>query len=164
MRKKINNFDNYSIDINGTVWNDIRNKPLKASDNGNGYMRVSLHKEGEKKTYTKYIHQLLAEAFIPNPNNLTFVDHIDTDRKNNNIDNLRWVTSKENTNNPLTLEKIHLNNHQKKQKQIVAYKENEILYFNSIIDASEKLGILKSSICNCLNGRSKTSGGYMWKY
>ena len=50
------------------------------------------------------IHRAVAELFIPNPENKPFVDHIDTNTLNNRVDNLRWVTAKENRNNPLTIE------------------------------------------------------------
>lgn len=52
------------------------------------------------------IYRAVAELFIPNPENKPYVDHIDTNRQNNRVDNLRWVTSKENSNNPLT--RIHM--------------------------------------------------------
>lgn len=53
--------------------------------------------------YGKYqIHRMVAEMFIPNPENKLFIDHIDTNKHNNRADNLRWVTSKENSNNILT--------------------------------------------------------------
>ncbi len=73
---------------------------LKPSIQKHGHKLVVLCKEGE--TYPKSIHRLVAEAFIPNPEGKPVVDHIDTDAGNNRVENLRWVTQKENCNNPLS--------------------------------------------------------------
>ena len=67
---------------------------------GKIHFGVTLCKEGTTKRRT--VHRLVAEAFIPNPENKPVVDHIDTNPKNNRVDNLRWVTTQENTMNPLT--------------------------------------------------------------
>lgn len=64
------------------------------------YGTVVLCKDG--KTSRRLVHRLVAEAFIPNPENKPEVDHIDTDSNNNSVDNLRWVTRKENSLNPIT--------------------------------------------------------------
>lgn len=64
------------------------------------YLSVVLCKDG--KTYPKTIHRLVAEAFISNPENKPVVDHIDANTENNCVDNLRWVTQKENCLNPIT--------------------------------------------------------------
>lgn len=66
----------------------------------NGYRVVSLF-DGKRRNHK--IHRLVADAFIPNPENKPCVDHIDTIRTNNNVNNLRWVTYKENSHNPLSL-------------------------------------------------------------
>lgn len=60
-------------------------------------------KTNPTKVLGERIYNVVARLFIPNPDNKPFVDHIDTNRKNNRVDNLRWVTAKENMNNPLTL-------------------------------------------------------------
>lgn len=73
---------------------------MKASPNNNGYRSVVLCKEG--KTYPKLVHRLVAEAFIPNPENKPVVDHIDTNTLNNNVENLRWATTQENALNELS--------------------------------------------------------------
>ena len=68
-----------------------------------GYPRCRLRKNGKVKHYV--IHRLVAKAFIPNPDNLPCIDHRDTDKTNNNIDNLHWVTYSQNSKNHLTVEK-----------------------------------------------------------
>ena len=67
---------------------------LTPTDNGNGYLIVGLSKGGKRKNF--YIHRLVAEAFIDNPNNKTVVNHKDYNKKNNNANNLEWLTQKEN--------------------------------------------------------------------
>ena len=62
-----------------------------------GYYKVMLTRDG--KQYQKRVHRLLAETFIPNPNNLPFVDHIDRDKTNNSLSNLRWATNQQNCMN-----------------------------------------------------------------
>lgn len=69
-----------------------------------GYYNIVLCKNG--KTYSKAIHRLVAEAFIPNIDNKLYVDHIDTNPSNNVVTNLRWVTQQENARNPLTRKHI----------------------------------------------------------
>lgn len=68
-----------------------------------GYNRVKLRIDGKNKDF--YVHRMVAEMFIPNPNNLPQIDHINTIRTDNRVENLRWCTAKENANNPLTLNK-----------------------------------------------------------
>lgn len=68
-----------------------------------GYVRYSLTKDKKAKNYC--IHKLVAEAFIPNPNNKPYVDHIDTNTLNNRVENLRWVSASENNYNHLTNKK-----------------------------------------------------------
>lgn len=70
--------------------------------NRDGYLTVKLCKDG--KALARVVHRLVAEAFIPNPNNLSEVDHINTIRTDNRAENLRWCSRYENTHNPLTLQ------------------------------------------------------------
>ena len=69
-----------------------------------GYYYVSISKNGIAKKIR--VHQLVAQAFIPNPNNKPCIDHINAIKTDNRVENLRWVTHKENTNNPLTIQSI----------------------------------------------------------
>ena len=80
-----------------------KEKILELFKNNQGYMIICLHKKGRQKTFR--VHRLVAEAFIPNPKNKPEIDHINTIRDDNRVENLRWVTRKENSNNELTKQK-----------------------------------------------------------
>lgn len=81
---------------------DIKERILTVS-NHKGYLMITLYKDKKQKTYR--IHRLVAEAFIPNPDNKPEVDHINTIRDDNRVENLRWVTKSENMSNPITKER-----------------------------------------------------------
>ena len=77
--------------------NHLRNsKILKQRTTSDGYLQLGLHKNGKETKYL--VHRLVAEAFLPNPDNLTEVNHIDENKQNNCISNLEWCTHKYNTN------------------------------------------------------------------
>lgn len=120
----------------------IKERILKFSVSQGGYLDVSLYKDG--KRYHKKPHKLVAEAFIPNPNNLPEVDHIDTNKFNNTVENLRWVTHQENHMNPLTRKlkseintgkKLSEEQCEKMRKKINVYKDGVLLHtFKSYVD------------------------------
>ena len=90
--KKIENNENYSVSNLGKICNDITGRFLKGTLSL-GYRRVELN----RKQYL--IHRLIAIAFIPNPDNKEFIDHINSIRDDNRIENLRWATKTENSHN-----------------------------------------------------------------
>jgi hypothetical protein len=94
--KIIKDYENYSISNLGNVRNDKRGKMLKPWNNDSGYKLVTLY--GNKLR----VHILVAKAFLENPDNKPFVDHIDCDRANNNVTNLRWSNNSENNCNKST--------------------------------------------------------------
>ena len=103
--KYIPNYEGlYSIDKMGNVYSHISGKILRPHANHRGYLMVDLWKNGNVKK--GIIHRLVAQTYIPNPDNLPEIDHIDTNRQNNNVSNLRWCTRKENNNNPITRARI----------------------------------------------------------
>ncbi len=95
--KSINGFANYEISSCGRARNATTERMLKSSGDGRGYLKINLHKEG--KPSTMKIHRLVAEAFVNNPEGKHCVDHIDSNRKNNNCENLRPATHAENNRN-----------------------------------------------------------------
>ena len=96
--KIIKGFENYEVSNIGNVRNIKTGKILKPGIDSHGYYRLSLYYINGNE-YKKLIHKLIAEYFIENPYNKKCVDHIDNDRLNNNINNLRWVSYQENNMN-----------------------------------------------------------------
>lgn len=94
------------MDASGHKRKGILRKQNKDKD---GYYTIVLCKDGKVKSYK--VHRLVAEAFIENPYNKPEIDHINTDREDNRVENLKWVTSKENSNNPYSI-----NNYKKGQR------------------------------------------------
>lgn len=100
----------------------FKGKPLKAQYNSDGYLKTRLSKNNKGKKY--FVHRLVANAFIPNPSNLPCIDHINTIRDDNRVENLRWCSCKENSNNPLTKE--HNKNGSKEvQEKMLATKRKK---------------------------------------
>lgn len=139
---------------------------LKARDNGNGYLYVFLCKEGIKKTY--YVHRLVATAFIENPEGYTEVNHIDENKENNCMDNLEWVTCKENINHGTHNKRSSESriNHPKTSKPIIGIdvRTGLIVEFTSVHEAERETGIDNGNIIRCCQGKYKTSGGFYWMY
>lgn len=94
MAQPIRGSPNYSIDESGNVFNKDKKK-LKPQKNHKGYLRVYLYDDSHvRKCFL--IHRLVAQTFIPNPNNLPEVNHKDTNKENNCVSNLEWVSGSEN--------------------------------------------------------------------
>lgn len=107
-----------SIDRHVMIGNQyclLKGKPKKASPHSMGYLSTELYKNSQRTHYL--IHRLVAEAFIPNPSNLPCIDHINTVKDDNRVENLRWCTNKENMNNPLTREHVNIKSNSKEAKE-----------------------------------------------
>lgn len=134
--------------------------------NGNGYKIVSLNKNGKEKN--KYIHRLVAETFLSNPNNYKYINHKDQNTLNNNVENLEFCTAQYNCtyNNAHIKRGLKFRNNLINSKRIYQLDEenNIIKEYPSAAEAGRQLGITGSSIGACLRGLQQTSGGYKWKY
>ena len=108
----IDGFENlYEVSNTGSIKRTDSQRELKPTLNTYGYLTV--HLSNKKKKKRVFVARMVAMAFIPNPENKPEVDHIDTNRKNNDVSNLRWVTKYENMHNPITESRclvIHKNN------------------------------------------------------
>lgn len=153
-------FPSYYISNFGNIKHD--NNFLKKCIHSNGYEQVNI-RIGNKYV-AKLIHRLVAVAFIPNPDNKPCVDHIDGNKRNNYVSNLRWVTPVENANNIITKKRSIENRKSHNEKKIVAISGEINVYFNSIIEASIILGVDRTSISKCLKGQRGKAGGYVFKY
>lgn len=133
-----------------------KEKILTLKTSKNGYLQIGLSKNGKQKFFL--IHRLVAIAFIPNPDNLPQVNHKDECRYNNCVDNLEWCDSKYNCNYGTRNKKLSEIN----KKTIYCIELDT--EFDSITEASEKIGCDRSNISKCLKGKRKTAGGYHWNW
>ena len=92
--KTIKDYPNYEVSGVGNVRNIVTGCVLRPGRNKNGYQQVNLYLNGKRKS--QLIHRLVADAFIPNPENKRTVNHIDGDKTNNRAENLEWVSDSEN--------------------------------------------------------------------
>ena len=88
----------YQVSTNGSIRNSRTGKIKAPTQHGDGYLVF----RADAIRYTKLVHRIVAETFIPNPENKPCVDHINGIRSDNRVENLRWVDHKENMNNPVT--------------------------------------------------------------
>lgn len=158
----------YSIDEAGNVFSYRSNRYLKWHDDGKGYQYVELSKN--KHRVCKKVHRLVAEHFLPNPNNLPEVNHKDENKMNNSVDNLEWCTTNYNVNYGTRTDRAtdtNLNN-PNFSKEIIGINKTteEEIVFPSVREAARFCGDVKrsSNIQACLAGRQKSAYGYYWKY
>lgn len=102
--KKIEGFENYSVSTKGRVRNDRTGVIYVGRANKRGYFDIHLRRNNKRER--RYIHRLVAEAFIPNPNNYPCVNHIDENKSNNASSNLEWCTYMYNNQHGTRLNRI----------------------------------------------------------
>lgn len=129
-------------------------KILKPYRNHKGYLLVRLYRNDKTKDMT--VHRLVAEAFIPNPDNLPQINHKDENKANNSVENLEWCTNAYNRN--------YGSGFFRHKKPVAQYSRDGRLlrWFYSAADASRELGINAQSIRAAVTNKRKTAGGFIW--
>lgn len=156
--------DRYSVSNLGRVKSNYANKEriLKPYKNHYGYLMIDLRSPEKRKGIS--VHRLVAQAFIPNPDNLPEVNHKDEDKTNNCVDNLEWCTTEYNCNYGTRNIRKGINC----RKPICSVDENgNVIHYTSRIEASELTGINDTTISKVLSRKfseNKTAGGMLWLY
>ena len=147
----------YAVTSCGKVYSYKSKKFLKPGVYKKGYLFVNLWKDGGYKS--KQIHRLVAEAYIPNPDNLPQINHKDENKTNNCLQNLEWCTSKYNNNYGTRNERRS----DKLKKPIIQYDldGNFIKEWHSATDVGKEV---RCGIYQCINGNRKTAYNYIWKF
>lgn len=162
-------FDNYLIYKNGNVWNKKSNKYVKHSFNGN-YTNITFRKNGQY--YPRMLHRLIAEHFIPNPNNKPCVNHINGQKTDNRIENLEWATFSENNKHAFD-NQLRIWEESSRIKiaktrgcaPIIAKYNGEIAgIFYTKKECERVLGVNNGNIGKCLKGKLKQCNGYEFEY
>lgn len=167
--KQVSNFENYSVSNLGKVRND-KQRRLKATRlDHDGYEKVDLYSNGNRKTYR--VHRLVAENFIPNDSNKPVINHKDGIKTNNQVSNLEWVTEKENV--------VHAFQHNLRRKFCRLYNRSNpgagrpgtpirIVEtgeeFASILSCAKAINGNDRHIHDCLHRIQQTHRGYHFEY
>lgn len=162
----------YLISDTGKVFSVIKNKMIAQGISNQGYARVEIKKDGIRKKYG--VHRLVAETFIPNPNEYPVVNHKDENPLNNNANNLEWCTYKYNSNYGHCIEKRQeqrmrnggYHSGASNPRSIPAYcfdKDGTLVgSYESARQAAIEMNLDRKSVSKAVKGWLKTTGGYVW--
>ncbi len=153
--------DNYKVSNYGRVYSYFTEKLIKDADNGSGYMYIFLYRgvgeDGKKKYDRRYIHRLVAQAFIENPEGKPQVMHLDHNSKNNHVSNLAWGTQKENTLQGIRDGRINSKPRGKTKKLTLEDRTKAIIHKKlgkGVQETATLLGFPRTTISSVFNSRS----------
>lgn len=155
----------YQVSDYGNVWNVKKNRYHTLEKLPSGYIRTRLNSGSHSKTF--YVHRLVAEAFVPNPNNYPEVNHIDEQKWHNFVNNLEWVTRLQNVH--------HGTGRSRARQRIIETRRRipvvrmslsgEVIKEYPSASAASEDGFTSSGyICSACKGKTKSAYGYLWKY
>lgn len=153
--KIIHNFEKYCVTTDGRIINLLKNKSIVPSITNSGYYQVTLC--GNKR-YKFYVHRLVAEAFISNPDNKKQINHIDGNKLNNDMSNLEWCTESENQLHRYRVLKKGF----KHKKKVICLETNKI--YDDSYKAAEDTKLKQGHIFECCQGKRKQVGNLHWRF
>jgi hypothetical protein len=166
--EEIKNINGYFISKEGLIFNGKSGKYLKGYQSREGYVILYINKKGYK------LHRLLAIQFIDNPEDKPYINHKNGIKNDNRLDNLEWVTAKENTRHawdnklckPVRYWKGRTGENHNATKAIIQMdlNGNFIAKHIGIRDIATKMNIKYQSIIRCAKGIRPTAYGYKWQY
>lgn len=167
-------YDGFLVSDTGIVKSAKTDKIRNQYTSPTGYVRVNIRQGGRWKTVS--VHRLVADAFIPNPQNKPCVNHIDGNKANNNAENLEWCTHSENESHSYkclgkTVSPEHIKKIIKLHKEAVSTPVTQftlggknVRTFVSMAEAHRATGIAQSNISKCCNNERNQAGGYKWSF
>lgn len=158
--REVKEYNHYEVNQFGQIRHKKRQQILKPRSNSGGYQYVNFKINGKNTNFA--VHRIVANAFIPNPNGYTEINHKDYDKTNNCVDNLEWVTSSQNKQHAFLKEE----NKNSRGKSVSQFTKDGtfIKTFPSVSAAAAELGCCVAAISNCCLGRTKTSKGFRWSF
>lgn len=165
--KTIEKYPLYEVSTDGQIRNVKTGRVLKPYLSSSiGYYKVKLMGGKNKKGDQMYVHRLVAEAFIQNPENYQCVNHKDQDRTNNCAENLQWCSHQYNSTYKDAQQKRVASFKEHLRQDIVQYDldGNEIARFNTVAKAAASIHGNRSSLSSILNGWNATYKGFIWKF
>jgi hypothetical protein len=157
---RIKKFPNYMLSPRGEVYSKYTKCLLASGNNPLNYKRVLLNNGKKPKSF--YVHILVAKHFIPNPENLPRVNHINGNKSDPRVENLEWCTPQRNARHAVET------GLQKPTREVAVLQYdlegNFIAEYKSLSEAGRQTGFKRNNILHNCTGRSKTSCGFVWKY